>query len=271
MAARQPRPPSRSRREAMFGRFAAPGGPNPNRPRSVRARMLYRMPADTPTRPSSSAAPQRARVFQSNGEVVRPHSARPLTSRRKGALVGALRRDKIVNALFLKLQSGGDSPELKRLAKVAAGGIQVAPPSLLRLVQEEADKLLKTVDDKSPRPSARTSRIPSQLRRCLSPSRAPKPGSFAAALSEAQHNICQTLAARARVAAEEAARGAAKVSVSDAPPEVRPQLFKRAPRAMVNICGKNVELMEFLREKVMARGKTDSQVIQVRIHYWSLR
>ena len=43
----------------------------------------------------------------------------PMSSQRKGKLVQSLRRDKLVNALFLKLQFGGATVELQQLAKAA--------------------------------------------------------------------------------------------------------------------------------------------------------
>ena len=194
-----PVPPSRpkSASNVTYGRFAAPNL-NPNRPHSANpARKVFRLAID----PAALQRPQTAGSGRLGGTIgagsLRARTGTPLTSARKAKLVQSLRRDKLVNALFLKLQFGGKTPELRELAKMAQGGGGRAPRQLVALVEAEAKKLMLQMDGKSPASSARTSQVPTNLRRCVSPRNSgrgtPDPASFAGSLGAAADRIAKLL------------------------------------------------------------------------------
>jgi hypothetical protein len=291
-----PRPPPSSHpgrsspaSRPAYGRFAAPVRSG-RRPQSARTARRFRVAREVPTlavRPQTAMAaaataaepaPKRAdsrpnymRSMSRSPRLSRSHR-QALSPRRKGALVDTLRKEKVVNALFLRLQygdGGSSDAELRRLARVAAGGARNAPPALLRLVDAEATAIVEQLNRTDPAALASSARVPTRISRCISPRGvAPKAGSFAESIAAAQRRIAQKLAADAAEMKQAAAAAAAKtsaakaVTLSTGPPTVRPQPFVRPARPMVNLCGRNVPLMPFLREKLMARGKSDNAVMR---------
>ena len=262
-ASRPPRPPSEPNRPPLAGRFGPKRPPTESRrklraarPASARQATRFRPATDLPTRPQS-ANPLGAQL---------PHRSRTpratsLTTQRKGKLVNSLRRDEVVNAIFLRLQCGGPTADLKQLARLAQGGARRAPPSLVEIVQAEAATILGELDKNSPAQSARSSSTPGRFSRSLSPRGTPRArkNPLATGVAAAQLRIVAAVKTAEAQAKEEAeAARPAKVTMSEeAPTTVTKPRFVRPQPVVVNVCGRNMDLQDFLREKLMARGRSD--------------
>ena len=248
--AQRPHPP------AIYGRFGAPRPPTAKarllraaRPSSARQPRTFRQPTDVPSRPASAGA-QRSR----------PPKVDSLTAQRKGRLVSSLRKDELVNALFLRLQCAGPTEDLKRLARLAQGGVRRAPEKLVAMVEKEAEGILAELEEKSPAQTAVKARVPSRFSRALSPrGSARSNNALSASLSRAQLRILEA------VKAEEEAATAAALLAADAGASGTTARTSEVPSArnappepvVVNVCGRNIELQQFLAEKIMVRGKSD--------------
>lgn len=244
---------------AIYGRFGAPRPPTEKsrnlraaRPASARQPRTFRQPTDVPSRPASAGA-QRSR----------PAKAGSLTTQRKGRLVSSLRKDELVNALFLRLQCGGPTEDLQRLARLAQGGVRYVPEKLVALVEKEAEGILAELEVKSPAQTAVKARVPSRFSRALSPrGSARSNNTLSASLNSAQLRILEAVKAE-EVAAAAAAAAASLVAdagttarASEVPPATSARNAPPEPVA-VNVCGRNIELQQFLAEKIMVIGKSD--------------
>ncbi len=256
---RAPRPPQ------FHGSFGAPRAPTAKarslraaRPSSARQVRTFRQPTDVPSRPASAGA-QRSRPAKSGS----------LTTQRKGKLVSSLRKEELVNSLFLRLQCGGPTEDLQRLARLAQGGVRHAPEKLVALVQKEAEAILAELEEKSPAQAAKTVRVPSRFSRALSPrGSARKNNRLSTLVSSAHLRILEAVkaeeaaysaAATATVTtAANADEGFRTVRVADTLPSASAHVVPPEP-VVVNVCGRNIELQQFLMEKIMARGKSNNR------------
>lgn len=258
-SARAPRPPQRTAFQGSFGPPRAPTAKARSlraaRPSSARPARTFRQATDVPQRPASAGA-QRSR----------PAKAKSLTTQRKGKLVNSLRKEQVVNALFLRLQCGGPTDDLKRLARLSQGGVSRAPTALVTLVEQEAYNLLADLEETSPAQTATSARVPGRFSRALSPRGTPRSNNkLSTALGDAHLRILEAVKAEeaAATAATEAAAAAdrAAACVSRASPAAMAAAAAACvvpPKpVVVNVCGHNIELQQFLTEKVMARGKSD--------------
>ena len=257
-AARAPRPPQ------FKGGFAPPRAPTQRqrqlraaRPTSARTARTFRQATDVPQRPSSAGAPRS-----------RPIKTKSLTTQRKGKLVNSLRKEQVVNALFLCLQCGGPSADLKQLARLAQGGVHRAPQTLVTLVEKEAYNLMAELDEAAPAQTAMSARVPGRFSHALSSSPRGKPQSsdnkLSTSLGGAHLRILAAVKAEeAKTASDVQAASDMKDRLSQEPPvEVTKPAFVRPAPVVVNVCGRNIELLQFLTEKIMARDISDNRNIR---------
>lgn len=250
---RGPRPPP-----AFKGAFGPPRAPTAKarslraaRPTSARQPRTFRQATDVPKRPASAG--------QSRS---RPAKSSTLTTQRKGKLVNSLRKEELQNALFLRLQCGGPTEDLKRLARLAKGGVHHAPTVLVEIVENEAELILAELEQKSPAQTAVSARVPTRFSRSLSPRRSARSNNqLSASLARAHIRILE--AVTAEEAKYTACAGASATEASDSRRKSEEQLTAAShvvpPEPVeVNVCGHNIELQEFLTQKIMARGKSDN-------------